>query len=289
MSHQPSNRSQVPARKKLSVPDIRARKGGDKLVLLTAYTAPMAELLDPHCDMLMVGDSLGMVIYGMQSTLPVTLDMMIAHGKAVVSRAKQCNVVVDLPFGSYQESPAQAFASAVRILKETGAAAVKMEGGSELAPTIRHLTSHGIPVMAHVGLMPQHMNTLGGFKAQGKDREGSDVIRKAAQDVADAGAFAVVLEGIMEPLAAEITHSVAIPTIGIGASPVCDGQVLVVDDMLGMFESTPRFVKKFADLRSTIDAAAAQYAQDVRQGTFPGDAQCYGTASAVADKKSTKK
>lgn len=290
MSHQPSNhRSQVPARKKLSVPDIRARKGGEKLVLLTAYTAPMAALLDPHCDMLMVGDSLGMVVYGMESTLPVTLDMMIAHGKAVVSRAKQCNVVVDMPFGSYQESPAQAFASAARIMKETGAAAVKMEGGSELAPTIRHLTSHGIPVMAHVGLMPQHMNTLGGFKAQGKDREGSDIIRKAAQDVADAGAFAVVLEGIMEPLAAEITRSVAIPTIGIGASPACDGQVLVVDDMLGMFESTPRFVKKFADLRGAISSAAAQYAQEVRDGSFPGDAQCYGIATTAAEKKSTKK
>lgn len=290
MSHQPSNqRSQVPARKKLSVPDIRARKGGEKLVLLTAYTAPMAALLDPHCDMLMVGDSLGMVVYGMESTLPVTLDMMIAHGKAVVSRAKQCNVVVDLPFGSYQESPAQAFASAARIMKETGAAAVKMEGGSELAPTIRHLTSHGIPVMAHVGLMPQHMNTLGGFKAQGKDREGSDAIRKAAQDVADAGAFAVVLEGIMEPLAAEITRNLAIPTIGIGASPACDGQVLVVDDMLGMFESTPRFVKKFADLRGAISSAVAQYAQEVRDGSFPGDAQCYGIATTTAEKKSTKK
>lgn len=285
MSHQPSH-SQPPARKKLTVPDIRARKSGEKIVLLTAYTAPMAELLDPHCDMLMVGDSLGMVIYGMESTLAVTLDMMIAHGKAVVSRARQCSVVVDLPFGSYQASPAQAFESAARIMKETGAAAVKMEGGSELAPTIQHLTTHGIPVMAHVGLMPQHVNTMGGFKAQGKDPAAHQAIKKAAQDVAAAGAFAVVLEGIMEPLAAEITQAIDIPTIGIGASPACDGQVLVVDDMLGMFEHTPRFVKKFADLRTQISTAAAQYAKEVRSGQFPGDAQCYGT---VAPKKTGKR
>ena len=285
MSHQPTHNPQ-PARKKLTVPDIRARKGGEKLVLLTAYTAPMAELLDAHCDMLMVGDSLGMVIYGMDSTLPVTLEMMIAHGRAVVSRARQCSVVVDMPFGSYQASPAQAFESAARIMKETGAAAVKMEGGSELAPTIKHLTTHGIPVMAHVGLMPQHVNTMGGFKAQGKEPAAHEAIKKAAQDVANAGAFAVVLEGIMEPLAAEITHAIDIPTIGIGASPVCDGQVLVVDDMLGMFEQTPRFVKKFADMRSQISNAAAHYASEVRSGQFPGDAQCYGT---VTPQKASRK
>lgn len=290
MSHQPTNSSsQQPARKKLSVPDIRDRKGGEKLVLLTAYTAPMAELLDPHCDMLMVGDSLGMVIYGMESTLPVTLEMMIAHGKAVVGRAKQCNVVVDMPFGSYQANPSQAFANAARIMKETGCAAVKMEGGSELAPTIRHLTSHGIPVMAHVGLMPQHVNTLGGFKAQGKDAAAHKVIMQAARDVAAAGAFAVVLEGLMEPLAAEITQSISIPTIGIGASPACDGQVLVVDDMMGMFEQTPRFVKKFANLRGEISNAAAHYAKEVRSGQFPGDAQCYGVASGNTKPKLAKK
>lgn len=287
MSHQPTSKnSPTPARKKLGVPDIRARKGGEKLVLLTAYTAPMAELLDAHCDMLMVGDSLGMVIYGMDSTLPVTLEMMIAHGRAVVSRAKQCSVVVDMPFGSYQASPAQAFESAARVMKETGCAAVKMEGGSELAPTIRHLTAHGIPVMAHVGLMPQHMNSYGGFKAQGKDLAAHQAILKAAMDVAEAGAFAVVVEGVMESLAAEITRQVAIPTIGIGGSPECDGQVLVVDDMLGMFEHTPRFVKKFADMRATISAAAAQYATEVRGGAFPSDAQCYGT---ITPKKTSKK
>ncbi len=287
MSHQStSNTPPSPTRKKLGVPDIRARKGGEKLVLLTAYTAPMAELLDPHCDMLMVGDSLGMVVYGMDSTLPVTLDMMIAHGKAVVSRAKQCSVVVDMPFGSYQASPAQAFESAARVMKETGCAAVKMEGGSELAPTIAHLTTHGIPVMAHVGLMPQHVNSYGGFKAQGKDLEAHKAILKSAKDVANAGAFAVVVEGVMESLAAEITRSVDIPTIGIGASPACDGQVLVVDDMLGMFEHTARFVKKFADLRGNISNAVAQYAKEVRSGAFPSDAQCYGT---VTPKKTNKK
>jgi len=281
MSHQPTQ-----PRKKLSIPEIRARKHGEKLVLLTAYTAPMAELLDPHCDMLMVGDSLGMVVYGMDSTLPVTLEMMIAHGRAVVSRAKQSSVVVDLPFGSYQASAEQAFTSAARVMKETGCAAVKMEGGSELAPTIRYLSDRGIPVMAHVGLMPQYLHQLGGFKAQGKDLEAAQLITQAAHDVAQAGAFAVVLEGIMEPLAAQITAQLTIPTIGIGASAACDGQVLVVDDMLGMFEHTPRFVKKYADIRSIITAAASSYAQEVRSGAFPTDAQCYGVVSSpVAQKK----
>ncbi len=205
MSHQSTTSNHPsPARKKLTVPDIRARKGAEKLVLLTAYTAPMAELLDAHCDMLMVGDSLGMVIYGMDSTLPVSLEMMIAHGRAVVSRAKQCSVVVDMPFGSYQASTEQAYLNAARVMKESGAAAVKMEGGSELAPTIKHLTTHGIPVMAHVGLMPQHVNSYGGFKTQGKERAGHAAILKSAQDVAAAGAFAVVLEGMMEPLTAAI-------------------------------------------------------------------------------------
>ncbi|PZP85991.1 MAG: 3-methyl-2-oxobutanoate hydroxymethyltransferase [Azospirillum brasilense] len=284
MSHQPSS-----ARKPLSIPEFRARKGGEKLVLLTAYTAPMAELLDAHCDMLMVGDSLGMVVYGMDSTLPVTLEMMIAHGAAVVRRARQASVVVDLPFGSYQASPQQAFESAARVLKETGCAAVKMEGGSELAPTIAFLSARGVPVMAHVGLMPQHQHTLGGFKAQGKDSAAYRQILEAAKDVAEAGAFAVVLEGVMEPLAREITAAIRIPTIGIGASAVCDGQVLVVDDMLGMFEHTARFVKKYADLRRTIGDAAAQYAAEVRSGQFPTDAQCYGVATASAPKLTKKK
>ncbi len=259
-----------------SIPDMRAAKGTRKLVVLTAYTAPMAQLLDAHCDMLMVGDSLGMVVYGFDSTLPVTLDMMVAHGAAVVRGSRQACVVVDLPFGSYQASPEQAFLSAARILKETGATAVKLEGGAELADTIRYLSARAIPVMAHIGLMPQHMHQLGGFKTQGKDAAQRTAMMNDARAVADAGAFAVVLEGVVEDLAAEITRSIAIPTIGIGASATCDGQVLVVDDMLGMFERAPRFVKKYADLRSTITAAAAQYADEVRAGTFPTDAQCYG-------------
>jgi 3-methyl-2-oxobutanoate hydroxymethyltransferase len=273
MSHQADSKP------RLSIPQFRARKGGEKLVLLTAYTAPMAELLDAHCDMLMVGDSLGMVVYGLDSTLPVTLEMMIAHGAAVMRRAKQAAVVVDLPFGSYQASPEQAFHSAARLMKETGCTAVKMEGGAELAETVRHLTRHGIPVMGHVGLMPQHMHQLGGFKAQGMTEESMQQVRRDARAIAEAGAFAVVLEGIAEPLAAELTQELSIPTIGIGASPACDGQVLVVDDMLGMFTRAPRFVKRYADLRETISNAAAQYAAEVRGGQFPGEAQCYGVGS----------
>ncbi|MFZ4540271.1 MAG: 3-methyl-2-oxobutanoate hydroxymethyltransferase [Rickettsiales bacterium] len=260
----------------IRVPDIRAAKGQRKLVLLTAYTAPMAALLDAHCDMLMVGDSLGMVVYGMDSTLPVTLEMMIAHGAAVVRGAKRTSVVVDMPFGSYQASAEQAFINAARVMKETGAACVKMEGGAELAPTIRFLTERGIPVMGHIGLMPQHMHSVGGFKTQGKDAIARKAILADAKAVADAGAFAMVIEGVVESLAAEITEAVAIPTIGIGASPVCDGQVLVVDDMLGMFERSPRFVKKYADLRAVISAAAETYAKEVRGGSFPSEAQCYG-------------
>lgn len=283
MSHQNS----LPA-KRLSIPEITARKGAEKIVILTAYTAPIAALLDAHCDMLMVGDSLGMVVYGMDSTLPVTLDMMIAHGAAVVRSAKRAAVVVDLPFGSYQASPEQAFMSAARVMKETGCQAVKLEGGAEIAETIRHLTRHGIPVMAHVGLMPQHVHQQGGFKAQGKEAAAHRTILNDAKAVAEAGAFAVVLEGMMEPLAAEITANLSIPTIGIGASPACDGQVLVVDDMLGMFEHTPRFVKKFADLRSSITSAVRDYAFEVRRGSFPGEAQCYGVVQSTRRKKTNR-
>jgi 3-methyl-2-oxobutanoate hydroxymethyltransferase len=270
MSHQktPSSRQ--------SVPSIAARKGAEKIVVLTAYTARMAELLDPFCDILMVGDSLGMVIYGFDSTLPVTLDLMIAHGRAVAKTAKSAMVVVDMPFGSYQESPAQAFASAARILKETGAQAVKLEGGAELADTVRHLTSRGIPVMGHVGLMPQHVHRYGGFKAQGKEDAARRAILADARAIADAGAFSIVLEGVVEKLAAEITKALSIPTIGIGASPVCDGQVLVVDDMLGMFETSPRFVKHYANLAGIICEAASSYAREVKAGRFPEAKHCYG-------------
>ncbi len=272
--------------KRITITEITAAKGARKLVVLTAYTAPMARLLDAQCDMLMVGDSLGMVVYGFDSTLPVTLEMMIAHGAAVVRSSSQACVVVDMPFGSYQASPEQAFMNAARILKETGASSVKLEGGVELAPTIRFLTERGIPVMAHIGLMPQQLHQMGGFKTQGKELASRSAIVKDARAVADAGAFAVVLEGIVESLAAEITRTISIPTIGIGASPVCDGQVLVVDDMLGMFERSPRFVKKYANLRETILTAATSYASDVRNGKFPTAAHCYGVVErAVAVRK----
>ena len=281
-----SHHSNPPSSKKRSIPELRAAKGQDKLVVLTAYTAPMAELLAPHCDMLLVGDSLGMVIYGLPSTLPVTLDMMINHGAAVVRTAGTTPVIIDMPFGSYQESPQQAFANAARILKETGCAAVKLEGGVEMADTIRFLCERAIPVMAHVGLMPQHMNQMGGFKTQGKDAAAYAKTRADARAVAEAGAFALVVEGVVEPLAADITHLVPIPTIGIGASAACDGQVLVVDDMLGMFPHAPRFVKKYAHLRETISDAVSAYATDVKSKKFPTDAHCYGI---VTPAKKTKK
>ncbi|MBN8543864.1 MAG: 3-methyl-2-oxobutanoate hydroxymethyltransferase [Alphaproteobacteria bacterium] len=268
---------QVTNQKRRSVTDIRAAKSGTPLVVLTAYTAPMAALLDDACDILMVGDSLGMVVYGYDSTLKVSLEQMIAHGDAVVRHSKNALVVIDLPFGSYQASAEQAFHSAARVLKETGATAVKLEGGKEMAPTIAYLVERGIPVMAHVGLMPQHLHQLGGFKAQGKEKAQQKLIMEDALAVEKAGAFSVVLEGIMEPLAKTITQKLSIPTIGIGASPTCDGQVLVVDDMLGMFEFTPRFVKPFAELRHEISRAASEYAKAVRARKFPTLAQCYGT------------
>lgn len=281
MSHQQPS----PPQGRITVPQIRAAKAGEKIVVLTAYTAPMAALLDTHCDMLMVGDSLGMVVYGMDSTLPVTLDIMIAHGAAVVRASKRACVVVDMPFGSYQASPEQAFTNAARVMKETGAACIKMEGGAALAPTIHFLSTRGIPVMAHIGLMPQHSNSLGGFKTQGKDEAARATIIADAKAVAEAGAFAVVIEGVIASLADDITHAISIPTIGIGASATCDGQVLVVDDMLGMFERSPRFVKKYADLRGLITAAASAYAAEVRNGSFPSAAECYGTAKVDAIRK----
>lgn len=285
MSHQ---KTAIP-KGRITIPEILAAKGERKLAVLTAYTAPMASLLDLHCDMLMVGDSLGMVVYGFDSTLPVTLEMMIAHGAAVVRGSSRACVVVDMPFGSYQTSPEQAFANAARILKETGAACVKLEGGAELADTIHFLTNRGIPVMAHIGLMPQHMHRIGGFKTQGKELLSRRSILADAKAVAEAGAFTILIEGVVESLAAEITRLIHIPTIGIGASPVCDGQVLVVDDMLGMSVRSPRFVKRFADLHNVIDNAAAQYAKEVRNGCFPTAAQCYGVVEATPTDKRKKK
>jgi 3-methyl-2-oxobutanoate hydroxymethyltransferase len=239
-------------------------------VWLTAYTTPIARLLDPHCDVLLVGDSLGMVLYGLPSTLPVTLEMMIAHGAAVVRGARHACVVVDMPFGSYQESPALAFRHAARVLAETGAQAVKLEGGEEMAETIRFLTQRGIPVCGHVGLMPQSVNVAGGFRATGRTQDEALRVRSDAHAVAEAGAFAMVIEGTLEPVAAEITAAVAIPTIGIGASAACDGQVLVIDDVLGTFDLfKPRFVKRYAELGAEISRAAAAYAADVRARRFP--------------------
>ncbi len=246
-------------------------KGERPVVCLTAYTTPMARLLDPHCDLLLVGDSLGMVLYGMESTLAVTLDMMIAHGRAVMRAAENACVIVDMPFGSYQESKEQAFRNAVRILQETGCDGVKLEGGEEMAETVAFLVRRGVPVFGHVGLMPQQVNTAGGFRAQGRDDAGAERIRRDAAAIAEAGAFALVIEGTVEPLAREITAALPVPTIGIGASPACDGQVLVCDDMLGLFEDfTPRFVKRFAHLAPQISEAARAYAEEVRTRRFPG-------------------
>jgi 3-methyl-2-oxobutanoate hydroxymethyltransferase len=243
--------------------------------MLTAYTARQAQLLDPHCDLLLVGDSLGQVIYGLPSTLAVTLDMMIAHGAAVVRGSYHSVVIVDMPFGSYEASPQAAFASASRIMAETGAAGVKLEGGEAMAETIAFLTRRGIPVMAHVGLTPQAVNALGGYGARGRSEQEHAKILADGEAVAEAGAFAVVIEGVVEPIAIALTRKLAIPTIGIGASAQCDGQVLVTEDMLGMFERVPRFVKRYGDLAGFIGETAQTYAQEVRERTFPGPEQTY--------------
>lgn len=262
--------------KTITVPRLRARKGAEPIVCLTAYTAPMAKMLDPHADLLLVGDSLGMVLYGLPSTVGVTLDIMIAHGAAVVRGASRALVVIDMPFGSYEESPQQAYRNAVRILRETGASAVKLEGGKVMAETIAFLTQRGIPVMAHIGLLPQSVNVSGGYAAKGTaDTREWDAIVEDAVAVDKAGAFLVVVEAVSEPLAVRITDSISIPTIGIGASAQCDGQVLVIDDMLGMSARTPKFVKRYAELGVTIDEAVARYAAEVRSRQFPSDEYTY--------------
>src|SRR5690606_9664794 len=258
-------------KKRLSPRAITALKGERPIVSLTSYTTPMTRLLDPHCDLLLVGDSLGMVLYGMDSTLNVSMDMMIAHGQAVMRGAEHACVIVDLPFGSYEESKKQAFRNAARIMKETGCDGVKLEGGEEIADTVKFLVRRGIPVFGHVGLMPQQVNTVGGFRTLGRSDEEAKQIRRDAKAIADAGAFALVIEGTYEPLAREITETLAIPTIGIGASAACDGQILVCDDMLGLFQDfTPRFVKRFAMLAPQISDAAKAYAEEVKARNFPG-------------------
>ena len=261
--------------KRLTVPRIRQRKGGEPLVMLTAYTVRMAQLMDPHCDMLLVGDSLGQVIYGLPHTVAVTMEMMAAHGAAVVRGSYHAAVIVDMPFGSYEASPEQAFSNAARLLKETGAAAVKLEGGKVLAPTVEFLTSRGIPVMAHVGLTPQAVNILGGYGVRGKSPEEAKAIVEDAIAMSDAGAFAMVIEGVLEPIAIEITQKIACPTIGIGASAQCDGQVLVAEDMLGLFDRVPKFVKKFGNMGVSVEEAVREYAAGVRDRSFPGPEQLY--------------
>lgn len=268
--------AQTPTAKRLTPPDIKARKGGEPIVSLTAYDAPTAAMLDDHCDFLLVGDSVGMVVHGLPNTIPVTLDMMILHGRAVMRGAKRAMVVVDMPFGSYEESPEQAFRNCARVLAETGAQAVKLETGTNMAATVRFLVERAVPVMAHVGLRPQAALAEGGFKAKGRDADSRDRVLAEAKAAEEAGAFAIVVEGVAEDLAAEITRAVNAPTIGIGASAACDGQVLVVDDMLGRFEWTPRFVKRYADLRAAIGEAAAAYARDVKARAFPGPDHVYG-------------
>lgn len=265
--------------KRLTVPKIQRRKfegqTEEPLVMLTAYTARSAQLLDAHCDMLLVGDSLGQVIYGLPSTLSVTLDMMCNHGAAVVRGSYHSLVIVDMPFGSYEKSPEQAFESASRIMAETGCAAVKLEGGQSMASTISFLSQRGIPVMAHIGLTPQAVNALGGYAARGRSQEEHEKILADAKAVADAGAFAMVAEGVLEPIAIAVTKSVDVPVIGIGASPQCDGQVLVTEDMLGMFDRTARFVKRYHNISDDIEQAVTKYAAEVRDRSFPGPDQLY--------------
>ena len=263
--------------KRLTVPRIRQRKGGEPLVMLTAYTVRMAQLLDPHCDMLLVGDSLGQVIYGLPHTVAVTMEMMAAHGAAVVRGSYHAAVIVDMPFGSYEASPELAFSNAARLLKETGAAGVKLEGGKVMAPTVEFLTSRGIPVMSHVGLTPQAVNILGGYGVRGKGDDEARSIVEDAVALSDAGAFAMVIEGVMEPIAIEITDKVACPTIGIGASAQCDGQVLVTEDMLGLFERTPKFVKRYGAMSELVEHAVVRYASEVRTRAFPSLEQIYTT------------
>jgi 3-methyl-2-oxobutanoate hydroxymethyltransferase len=267
--------SNQPDQKRLSAPDIRARKGGAPIVSLTSYHAHTAALLDQHCDLILVGDSLGMVMHGLETTIPVTLDMMILQGRAVMRGSRRALVVVDMPFGSYEASREQAFMSAARVMKETGCGAIKLEGGKRMADTIAFLVDRGIPVMGHVGLTPQSINALGGFRTQGRDPADWWPIEEDARAVADAGAFAVVLEAMAEPLAAKITREIAIPTIGIGASAACDGQILVLEDMLGLSPRVPKFVKRFGDLGPAIDRAVAAYAAEVRERRFPAADNVY--------------
>jgi len=271
----------------MAAPDIAARKGGEPIVSLTAYHAHTARILDPYVDFLLVGDSLGMVMHGYESTVPVPLDLMIMHGAAVVRGSSHALIVVDMPFGTYEESPEIAFRNAARVMKETGCGAIKLEGGSRMGETINYLTQRGIPVMAHIGLTPQSVNMMGGFKTQGRERAEWEAIEQDATAVAEAGAFSVVMEGMAELLAARITKACPIPTIGIGASAECDGQILVLEDMLGLSPRVPKFVKEFAQIGEAIKKAVKAYADDVRERKFPAEEHTYamkGDAAQVTKK-----
>ena len=261
-----------------TIPQIRARKGGEKIVALTAYTAPVAAILDEHADLLLVGDSVGMVVHGLPSTVGVTLDMMILHGQAVMRTSTRALVVVDLPFGSYESDPATAYRSAVRVMQETGCQAVKVEACAGAAEIIGFLTGRGIPVIGHVGLRPQAVHVDGGFRSKGRTAEERQRVLVEAQAADQAGAFAIVIEGVVASLADEITGAVGAPTIGIGASAQCDGQILVTEDMLGLFERTPKFVRRYGEMRGAISEAVARFAADVRSGRFPTQAELYGAS-----------
>lgn len=268
--------------KRMTVPQIRAMKGETPIVSLTAYTSLTAVLLDESVDLLLVGDSLGMVLYGMESTLGVTLEMMIAHGKAVMRGSKSACVIVDMPFGSYQESREQAFRNAAQVMKEVGCSGVKLEGGVEMADTVRFLSERGIPVLGHIGLLPQSVNTAGGFRSLGRGEKEAAEIVADAHAIAGAGAFATVIEGTVEPVAREVTRQIPIPTIGIGASPACDGQILVTEDLVGLFSDfKPKFVRRYAELGEGIAAAGKAYAADVRARRFPALEHCFGVKSPV--------
>ena len=261
--------------RRLTAVDIAKRKGGEKIVSLTAYHAHTAGIVDRYVDFILVGDSLGMVMHGLETTLPVTLEMMILQGRAVMRGASRALVVVDMPFGSYEEGPEQAFRNAAHVLKNTGAGAIKLEGGVHMAETVAFLVRRGIPVMGHVGLTPQSINTMGGFRVQGRGEEGQRMLEEDARAISDAGAFAIVMEGIVEPVARRITETVSTVTIGIGASPACDGQILVLEDMLGLNDWVPKFVKKFGSLREHIEGAVSGFADEVRAGTFPAQEHTY--------------
>jgi 3-methyl-2-oxobutanoate hydroxymethyltransferase len=261
--------------KRLTAPDILARKNGQPIVCLTSYHAHTARLVDKYCDVILVGDSLGMVMHGFETTVPVTLDMMVLQGHAVMRGSKHALVVIDMPFGSYEQSKEQAFASCARVMKETGCGAIKLEGGRRMAETIAFLVERGVPVMGHVGLTPQSINTIGSFRAQGRDETDWAPIEADAKAVADAGAFSIVIEAVAEPLGRKITGAIAIPTIGIGASPACDGQILVLEDMLGLSPRVPKFVRRYGELGPGIEAAISAYASDVRSRAFPGPEHVY--------------